>query len=238
MSDENSNCIPQPPDKVARRALALCAVSCRGFIDSGKGNADAEQLHQRIIQWVQRLSLTTSLSSHEWDSIRAPLGTLEKNTTNTLGWEAESIAVFAWALGHADLPAHDNQTDPYSVTDTFLFLSDEAADLITNAALRPSHELHAYRELMYAIHCRLVGFMRNGTQDDFTTWIDKKWLDDLEIPSGRIPFQSDLRFEGVPLIKIPKKKLPSLETLVAYQHRASIWLIGEEDLHWNTVADT
>ena len=177
MSDPDLNLNPPSAKAVARRAIALSAYCCRGYIENGKGNVDAESVRDRMIQWLTRLELIENLAPYEWDRIQSPLGSLRDGIAKRMTWEAGGLAVFAWALGCGNLPGHDERIDPYAVTDSLRFLGDDAKEIIDAAELRDSVHLHAYRELMYAIHCRLRDCIRQPGQKDFTRWIEMRWLD-------------------------------------------------------------
>jgi len=242
MSDEIPEAEPDdcPPDAatVASRALALCALTCRGFLEKGAGNADAEGVRDRIIEWVETLSLAGHLAAYELDAIRKPLGALTATKTSHLTWMAEGAAVLAWALGRGGLPRHDAQVDPYAVTDSLEFLSPDASEVVASADLRGGDEIRTYRELMYAIHCRVRDAFRNGHRKDFTTWIESRWLVALHIDAQQVIAGGDLSICGNPVCDVEKSSLPTFEAGIAEQHRASIWLVGESPTHWETTADT
>ena len=223
---------PQSPDNVAKRALALAAYCCRGYIDHGNGNADAESLRNRMVRWVERFNLIEHLGTFEWEAISSPLGTLPSRLASQMSWEAEGLAVLVWALGRGPLPSHDGQVDPYAVTDSIHFLSDDAYDIISQASPLKTEELRAYRELMYAIHCRVRDFLRNGGSQDFESWLESPWLDMLHLDSSRIIVDRDLAVKGTPITMSAIDQVRTCEWSVNAQHRASIWLVGEEQKHW------
>src|SRR5205085_8399205 len=135
--------------RVARRSLVLSALACRGFIDHGAGNPDAESLRERILGWISALRVWSEVEACEAPVLRAPLGTLNRKDVLRYSWCVEGVAVLAWALGRFDLPAHDELVDQYAVTDALWFLSEDARDILNEATLRSHTELDAYRELMY-----------------------------------------------------------------------------------------
>lgn len=228
----------QPAATVARRTLALAACCCRGNIESGKGNADAESVRGRMIQWVTRFNLTEQLGPSEWAQISAPLGSLPPGVANGMTWEAEGLAVLLWALGLGEMPAHDDQVDPYAVAGAAHFLAEDVDEFIDGAILRPAEELLAFREVMYAIHCRVTGFLRGGGKKDFAGWLERDWLETLKIKPARLLAGGDLAFKGQAIGALGIDHLKRYEQGINEQHRASIWLIGEEANHWETVADT
>lgn len=238
MSQELPEYRVQEAQLVARRALALSAYCCRGYIDKGKGNADAESLRERLIQWLARFDLMGQLGPAESEAVRAPLGSLRPGLATRITWEVEGLAVLAWALGRGACPEHDGEVDPYATTDSVGLLADDADTAIVTAKLRGNEELLAYRELMYAVHCRVRDFQRNGSRKDFACWIEPKWLDLLHIDTTRVIADDDLGFGGQPIGSLSADKVARYEWSIAEQHRASIWLVGEERNHWETTADT
>lgn len=118
MNDPTESLTPPTARQVAERALILSALTCRGFIEKGGNDPDAQSLQRRIIDWLQRLALYDRLEPLEAKIINAPLGTLLQSTANQMTWTAEGLAVLAWATGHGELPRHDAQVDPYTLTAT------------------------------------------------------------------------------------------------------------------------
>lgn len=216
----------------------MSACCCRGCIENGKGNFDAESVQDRMIQWVERFNLVEQLGTFEWDAIRSPLGSLPSVVANRMSWDAEGLAVLVWALGRGKLPEHDGQVDPYAVTDSVNFLGDDANDIIASASLLGAEELNAYRELMYAIHCRVRDFLRGGQRKDFTSWVEMRWFDALRLDSNRFIVDGDLGVDGKTIDIVELERLKTCEWGICEQHRASIWLVGEEQNHWETAADT
>jgi hypothetical protein len=66
--DDVENQEPPPPSAstVARRALILATVSCRGFIDNDKANAaGASDLAKKSKNWLHALGLAEELTDWE-----------------------------------------------------------------------------------------------------------------------------------------------------------------------------
>src|SRR5437879_5567031 len=94
-------------NRVVRRALILAALVCRGSIDSSAGQAEAESLHTRILDWVRLLGLQDELEPGEQGILYAPLGKLGQREVVEVTWSVEGLAVLAWALNLFGLPRHD-----------------------------------------------------------------------------------------------------------------------------------
>jgi hypothetical protein len=109
---------------------------------------------------------------------------------------------------------------------------------VKTATLRSAGELRAYREIMYAIHCRLRDFLRNHKSCNFTEWIEMDWLAALRIDSGRIIIKGDLKLEDMAVFAYEGDLARRFESAISEQHRASVWLIGEFVHHWDATAET
>lgn len=232
---------PRPPtaQQVARRALILAALSCRGFIETGAGNSEAEELLLRIRNWLQSTGLCEHLEPEETQVIDANLGELEAPQAHRIQWAVEGLSVLAWAVGDSGFPSHDQQVDPYAITDSVGLLSAEAPEFIASAQLRTANELKCCRELMYAVHCRLRDFLRGSNRRDFSSWVDQRWPEVLRLDPARLFVGNELAVGGRALPDVPRNLVQQCEWAVCERHRASIWLIGEEHpTYWNWGVDT
>ena len=144
----------------------------------------------------------------------------------------------AWALRLFPFPKHDEKVDAYEVTGSLWFLNDEAADIIRSPELRSPGELHACRELLYAIHCRLREYLRTGAASNIAHWIESDWLDTLGVAFPLGP-QQDLRVGGVELALTDKEDVQQCEWAICERHRAIVWLVGENGpIYSQVTADT
>jgi hypothetical protein len=92
---------------------------------------------------------------------------------------------------------------------------------------------------MYAVHCRLRDFIRNKGPRDFTTWVEDKWLDLIKINRATLMVAGDLAVGGKAITDAAIDVVRRCEWVVCEQHRASIWLIGEEfPSYWDWGVDT
>src|SRR5579864_2472225 len=99
MADNEEDIQDNPPsvDRVARRALILSAIVCRGHIDHGAGDVEAESLRSRMLDWVQSLDLQEEIEPQESALLNAPLGALAKRQVISATWQAEGLAILGWA---------------------------------------------------------------------------------------------------------------------------------------------
>jgi Domain of unknown function (DUF4272) len=224
--------------RVARRALILAAIACRGSIDSNAGRIEAETLQTRILDWVAFLKLEDELDPHEKKILNTPLGKLESTEVIEATWSVEGLAVLAWALNQFELPRHDEKVDPYRLTDSLHFLSEDAAELIPSRRLRSTAELKAFRETIYAIHCRLRDFARNRQRKDFAAWVDREWIDVLKIDAAHLIVHGDLGIDDREISEAEQHNLQTCEWLTFRRHRAIVWLLGNHPVYSETPVDT
>jgi hypothetical protein len=230
--------MPMGAARVARRSLILAAVVCRGSIDSGAGDAEAESLHKRIPEWLSELGIWDEVEPSEEKVLRAPLGGLAANDVIRVTWYAEGLAVLAWALNRLEFPRHDEKVDPYAVSDSLWFLSEDAAEVISTAKLRGPTEFEACRELLYAIHCRLRGVIRNKRQENFTSWLKRAWIDTLRLDAAHLIVHNDLAIDDKAIYEVEDTRLQECEWVTCERHRAIIWLLGGYPIYSQTPVDT
>ena len=217
--------VPHSASKAARRALILATVVCRGSIDHGAGDLDAESLYVRIPDWLTRQMLWDVVEPNEEAMLRAPLGMLEAKDVLWATWYVEGLAVLAWALKYFEFPKHEEQVEPYVVANALWFLDEHAGHVITDAELRKPAELEACRELLYAIHCRLRYYVRSRTPVDFTHWIEKEWLDILGVNADELIVHNDLAIDGKAISEVKEERLQELMSIIQERSRAIIWLV-------------
>jgi hypothetical protein len=225
MATEGDPILPDA-SRVARRALSLAAVVCRSLSDHDPTNPDAGDLWERLKGWVNSQELDNELEDHERVLIYSPLGSLSNSDRISATWRVEGLAVLAWSLGLFPFPLHDAQVDPYEVTDCVALLNPEAAEIVESAMLRSDKELHACRELYYAIHCRLRQFAREQVPNDIRHWIEDEWIETLRI--DRVLDESgDLSIQGVSVSSVDGDVLSACESTTYERHLSAIWLTGE-----------
>jgi hypothetical protein len=239
VTDEEIELRPPTAQQVARRALNLSAVVCRGSIDKGSGDPHAEKLLGRIRDWLGDVHLVNEQEPWEAEIMRAGLGQLQDRQITRATWAVEGLAVLSWALGCYEFPSHDQKVDPFAITDSLGFLAEDADEFISTARVRSAEELHDARELMYAVHCRLRDFLRNKNSKDFKTWVEGKWLDVMKVNRVNLIVAGDLGVGGKAITEAALHDIQNCEWVVCEQHRASIWLVGEEfPSYWDWGVDT
>jgi hypothetical protein len=179
-----------------------------------------------------------ALEPDERAILLAPLGALTERQQRDAGQRIEGASILAWALGKYPLPPHDAKVDPFRVAEALGFLWDEAAGFVRFAQLRDRVQLNAYRDLIYAIHCRLREVERRPQRDDLDHWIEPAWLRALGLARSSPLVDGDLAIEGEPLHRVEPGAVRTVEAVVHERHRAAIWLVGEEPGYWDLTVDT
>jgi hypothetical protein len=167
---------PPPPGKVARRAIALSVVSCRGIVEGHPENPnEGSDLAKRSHDWLRVLALEDELSEWERQVLSAPFGSLALQTRVNASWLSEGVIVLAWALGVAELPGFEAQCDPAGAANSLGFLQPTASTVLNAPKLRASEELREYNEFIYNLHWRVRDFSLRKRSYDFESLARKAW---------------------------------------------------------------
>jgi hypothetical protein len=235
---ESKSGAPVDVTRVARRSLVLAAIVCRGDIERGAGQPNADALYNRLIEWLTKFDLWSEVEPSEAKILQTPIGKLERKEVIRATWFVEGLAVLAWALKQTEFPRHDVKVDPYVVADSVWFLSDDAEELICTAILRNLVELTACQELLYGIHTRLRDFIRNRERKDFTTWVTESWIDSLGIDSRYLFADNDLAIDNKPISDVEDDRVQECADLTFERHRAIIWLVEGYPSYSQSPVDT
>ncbi|HXR47733.1 MAG TPA: DUF4272 domain-containing protein [Candidatus Limnocylindrales bacterium] len=219
---------PPPPSAstVARRALILATVSCRGFIDNDKANASgASSLAKKAKDWLFALGLDEELSDWERKILSTEFGQLQERDRINASWLAEGLVILAWALRRVSLPAFDVQCDPSATANVLGFLQPESETVLAKTSLRPLAELNEYNEFILNVHWRIRDFSLNHRTFDFESLAKKAWGEPV-LRFGLKLSEKDIQIGGQPLSKAPENIWRGLTSITQERHRASNWLIG------------
>ncbi len=159
------NVTPPSADRVAKRAMVLGALVCRGFIEV-ESPAEVEELRQSLLPWIDLVGAREEMEQHELVALTAPLGGLDPQAQINLAWAVEGLAVLTWAMKRYDLHPADTLAEPQSVTGTLIFLHESAKALVDEPTLRDEKELQEMQEKCYKKHCQLKEFAANPLNVD------------------------------------------------------------------------
>ncbi|MBX3413894.1 MAG: DUF4272 domain-containing protein [Pirellulales bacterium] len=234
MADESENDEPAPPSpqRVAQRALVLCALANRGLIENESGSSkEFEEDCEAMLEWLEELALLEEIEPEELDVMRCPLGEMDSQTMIDAIWRIEGLGVLFWALHLHELPAYDETVVPLELFEVAgMFDPRPARQLIQNAKLRSANELAAYQTHALMFHWRLRNFFLHPGPVDFVEMSEKGWFGPFDISTYRIVGR-DLAIGEVGIHEANPQLINKCNSLAAERHRAINWLCGEGDLY-------
>ncbi|HUQ03505.1 MAG TPA: DUF4272 domain-containing protein [Kofleriaceae bacterium] len=230
-----------PPDgeRILRRAWALAAVAERGFLEAG-ARPDADGALARLRAWIDVSGTRTELEPEERAAVDAPLGSLDRQQVVDCTWRSEGVAVLAWALGLADLPAHDEQADMETLATVLGFppLAADAAGAPTpTPARRPAEELERAERRLLAIHWRVRELQVAPGPVDFVRFSQEAWFGAFDL-FGIAVADRDLAVGGAPIARADDALLRITSSIAAERHHAIAWVCGDDPLYSAVVTST
>ncbi len=161
----NKKLTPPSAARVAKRAMVLAALVCRGFIEV-ESPGEVEELRASLLPWIDLVGARNEMEQHELVALTAPLGGLDTQAQINLAWAVEGLAVLTWAMKRYELHPDDTLAEPQSVTGTLIFLHESAKALVDEPTLREEGELQAMQDACYKKHCHLKEFASNPLNVD------------------------------------------------------------------------
>ncbi len=151
--------------RVAKRALVLSALVCRGFIEV-ENPSEVEELKASLLPWIDLVGARKEMEKHELVALTAPLGGLDTQAQINLAWAVEGLAVLAWAMKRYELHEGDRLAEPQSITNTMMFLHESAKALVDEPVLRDQEALKSMKGQTYTKLCHLKEFASNPINMD------------------------------------------------------------------------
>lgn len=111
--------------------------------------AEAESAGDTYAQsraWLTANGLDAEIEPRERAFLDRALGSAADEEIAAGSWRAEGLAVLAWALGLAEMPAPDEQADPMELWTALDFLSDGRPSILDYPALRSPPEIAAQNQ--------------------------------------------------------------------------------------------
>jgi len=181
---------PPTPERVAARALVLAGVSCRGLIEKDAGKPGADQLRQRVCQWLQDLGIADEIETSELDLLTTPLGQLNQQSKLYAGWRSEGMLVLGWALRLEKLLPFYTECQPNDVANRLGFLGKREETPLYKPRLRDSDEIEHWADTYLTAHWRLREFSRTPENIDFEAYVARCDWGSLTLTDVTIPRQS------------------------------------------------
>jgi hypothetical protein len=222
--DEDENADPPAAERVARRALALAAVTARAILEWEAAEHDVAGKHRDVLDWVRETGVEDELEEDERELLRQPLGGLDPQAQIDAAWRLEGLAVLAWALGRFEVPPHDEPVDPYQLWQSLgLPDADAARALLASPALRTRAEIATLRNRLFALHWRLRDFTVQPKAMDFGEFARTCWFGPLDL-SGLPLVEGDLGLRGARIDRAPPEMFSNARSAAQERHQAANWL--------------
>lgn len=224
---DDDELMPPTADRVARRALCLSAVIARGFLESD-APSDAEQHRAGLLSWLEEHDLLDELEPEERALLEAPMGSLALQAVVDATWRSEGLAVLGWALGLADLPAHDEMVDVAALTSDLGFLDD--ASVLDAPSLRPLAQREWMSGRLLGLHWRLRDFSLRPQPMDFRAFAAQCWFGSFDL-EGVALAGDDLAIAGEPIAQADEDARGVAHSIAMERHQAINWLMGRGSIY-------
>ncbi|MBS2027995.1 MAG: DUF4272 domain-containing protein [Deltaproteobacteria bacterium] len=213
------------PGRIAARALTLCAVIARAYLEEAAHDPHTEQLRKQMLAWLQQLDLMDELTQAERKLMERPVGRLSQREQADASWLCEGLSVLAWALGRFELPLPDSEIDPRRVVESLGFLTDGAQALLTLPLLRPEEELATAEARLVLVRERLVAFSQ--TREPVSLELLAKGAELGPLVLSGVPLaDGDLRIDGKPLAQCEEDRWNEALDAATERARSISWLCG------------
>ena len=214
----------QPPSagQVARRALVLAVVSCRGILELDPARDQARQFWDRVAPWCRSVGLEADLEQDEAALLSTPFGSAQPQALVNASWRSEALAVLGWALQMSSLPPHDTQGDPSVVAGALGFLKDRT--VLDLPRLRTATELVDYANVAFTVHWRLRDFSLNPRALDFAQFCKTAWFGPLSLQGVRLE-DGDLAVGHTAISKASEPAVRTTMSIARERHQAANWLV-------------
>jgi hypothetical protein len=217
---------PPSAEQVARRAIVLATISCRGVVELDPAREEAARFWTRVADWWSRLGLDDELEPAEADLMAAAFGAAPRQELVNASWRSEALGVLAWALQRAELPAHDQQVDAAGAGGSLGFLQDQT--VLDSPALRSPAELEHYAEVALTVHWRLRDFSLNPRALDFTAFCKTAWFGPLSLDGVRL-VDGDLAIGDQPISRASERDVRTALSIAQERHQAANWLLDASE---------
>jgi hypothetical protein len=221
---------PPTAKRVAERALVLASLACRGAIEQDAGTTKAEEFRGKVSEWLKRSGMEREIEPAEHDILLTPLGKLSKEQHASATWQAEGLVVLAWALCRAGLPSYESTANAKQIADSLGWLTDEAARFCQAAELRPTAEIQAVADKLFALDWRLADFQLRKTSMNFQEFAQTAWFGPLNV-QGLQFVNDDLSVGGMAISEANEEARGMCRLITMNRRRAAEWLLGKTEIY-------
>ena len=237
-NDDDDEADHEPPsaERVARRALVLAAVAARGDVERRGATADNVRFQHDMLRWLDEAGAGSECEPHERRLLEAAIASLTPRDVVNASWNAEGMAVLAWALGRAELPPFDHPCRTAAVAQALGFLQPPQRSAPAAASLREPQEIAAVARRIFTVHWRLREFSLRREPIDFGAVAART---NFGLDLGGLPIvDGDLAIDDVPLARVSEDRWRECLSIAVERHRALNWLKGSEPVYSEVSTDT
>lgn len=223
----------EPPTsaRIARRAIALCAVTMRAMLEQDATDPDAQETYREMLQWLKNSGVEDELEPDEWEVVQRPLGKLDSQSHINATWRLEGLCMLAWALGKFEMPPHDQMVDVNELWGSIGLLDDQLTrELLERPVLRSMDELRATQEKSFALHWRLRNYGLTPEVMDFQEFAATCWFGPLSIEGVNL-VDGDLGLMGKRIDEATEDELSLASSIALERHMAINWLCDGPELY-------
>jgi hypothetical protein len=224
-SDEDEGAATAPSAaRVARRALALTAVTVRAILEQDPKGKNTAAVYKELLAWVKATGIDDEFEPDEREVVHRRPGKLTDRQQIDSTWRLEGLVVLAWALGRFEVPPHDQLVDFNPLWQSLGWSEPEAAKAgLVAASLRPRAEIMALRNRLFALHWRLRNFRIRPEVMDFAEFARTCWFGPLDT-TGLPLIDGDLGIGGERLDRADPGHRSTTHSAAQERHQAVNWL--------------
>lgn len=238
VDEQSEDVIPPSAERVARRAVALTAVTVRAILEQESPGPARVYTQRDLLAWVRDIGVGDELEPAEWEMLQRPTGYLDARQQINSTWRLEGLVVLAWALGRFDVPPYDRLVKPNALWKSLGVYDIEASvALFANPTLRSRQEIAALRNRQFAIHWRLRNFSVHRDILDFAEFAGNCWFGPLDI-TGLPLVKGDLALGRKRLDRAKPDMLSKALSIAQERHQAANWLWEGPELYSDARTDT
>jgi hypothetical protein len=224
--DEPEDADPPNPQRVARRALALTAVTDRAMmeVDWTKGEREVHQWYEDLLAWVQDIGIDDEFEPDEWKVLQRPVGKLDEGMKCDSAWRLEGLVVLAWALGRFQIPAADEIVEVGPLWQSLGWPDANASrELLANPTLKSRPEICTLRNRLFTLHWRLLNQRIHPGILDFAEFVRTCTWGPMDI-TGLELIDGDLALGGQRVDRVSQDLFSRSESAARERHQAVNWL--------------
>lgn len=216
--------LPTPaPERIARRALVLAALACRGELEAHAADPEARAIDATVRAWLAQSGLLGDFEARERALLDPPLGALAPGDAAVGTLCGEGAAVLAWSLARGELPAIDVDVDAGAVAAALGWLDPDVAQGFDAARLRPRTDLLLLAEALEVAHWRLA----DGRGASLAQFADGRIRSAGNAAALPLAPNGDLLIGGVPPAEAGPAAVAATIRRIHARRRALNWLLGQ-----------